>query len=40
VIDAGYSYRAPALAGAAMAVVGVAVLCVSVLAHRRDTVTR
>jgi DHA1 family inner membrane transport protein len=34
VIDAGYSYRAPALAGAGMAVVGVSILSVSVALHR------
>ncbi|WGL51726.1 MFS transporter [Nocardioides sp. BP30] len=34
VIDAGYSYRAPALAGAGLAVVGVAILMASVSAHR------
>jgi DHA1 family inner membrane transport protein len=34
VIDAGYSYRAPALAGAGLAVVGVAILLASVSVHR------
>lgn len=35
VIDAGFSYRAPALAGAAMALVGVVILGLSVRLHRR-----
>jgi len=35
VIDAGFSYRAPALAGAGMALVGVVVLSFSVVLHRR-----
>ena len=34
VIDAGFSYRAPAIAGAGMAIVGVAILSVSVALHR------
>jgi len=34
VIDAGFSYRAPALAGAGMAVVGVLILSVSMALHR------
>ena len=33
-IDAGYSYRAPALAGAGMAIVGVAILSLSMVLHR------
>jgi DHA1 family inner membrane transport protein len=37
VIAAGYGYTAPAAAGAALAVVGLAVLTVSVLAQRRNT---
>jgi DHA1 family inner membrane transport protein len=36
VIAAGYGYRAPALAGAAMSVAGIAVLLWSAAAHRRD----
>lgn len=35
VIAAGYGYRAPALVGAGLAVVGVAILLVSAVAHRR-----
>lgn len=35
VIDAGFSYRAPALAGAGMAIAGVAILGLSVQLHRR-----
>jgi MFS transporter, DHA1 family, inner membrane transport protein len=38
VIDAGYSYRAPALAGAGLAVIGVVVLLGSVSLHRRAVV--
>lgn len=38
VIDAGYSYRAPALAGAGLAVIGVVVLLGSVSLHRRTVV--
>jgi DHA1 family inner membrane transport protein len=34
VIDAGFSYRAPALAGAGLAVIGVGILVASVSAHR------
>ncbi|MGZ6733734.1 MAG: MFS transporter [Nocardioides sp.] len=34
VIDAGFSYRAPALAGAGMAIVGVVILTVSMQLHR------
>jgi DHA1 family inner membrane transport protein len=36
VIAAGYGYRAPALAGAALSVAGIAVLLWSATAHRRD----
>jgi len=35
VIDAGFSYRAPAIAGAGMALVGVVILSFSVALHRR-----
>jgi DHA1 family inner membrane transport protein len=38
VIDAGYSYRAPALAGAGLAVIGVVILLGSVSLHRRTVV--
>jgi MFS transporter, DHA1 family, inner membrane transport protein len=38
VIDAGYSYRAPALAGAGLALIGVVVLLGSVSLHRRAVV--
>lgn len=36
VIAAGYGYRAPALVGAGLAVVGVAILLVSAAVHRRE----
>ncbi|MFL6081221.1 MAG: MFS transporter [Ornithinibacter sp.] len=36
VIAAGYGYRAPAAVGAVLAVLGLAILGVSVLVHRRD----
>jgi DHA1 family inner membrane transport protein len=36
VIDAGYSYRAPALVGAALSVLGVAILLYSATLHRRN----
>lgn len=36
VIAAGYGYRSPALVGAALSVVGIGVLLVSVLVHRRE----
>jgi len=36
VIDAGFSYRAPALAGAGMAIVGVAILTFSMMLHRNQ----
>jgi DHA1 family inner membrane transport protein len=36
VIAAGYGYTAPSLVGAGLAVVGLGILAVSVLVHRRD----
>ena len=36
VIAAGYGYRAPSLVGAGLAAVGLGILAVSVLVHRRD----
>ena len=36
VIAAGYGYRAPSVLGAVLAVLGLAILAVSVLVHRRD----
>ena len=36
VIAAGYGYRAPSVLGAVLAILGLAILAVSVLVHRRD----
>ena len=38
VIAAGYGYRAPALVGAGLAAVGVVILLISAVAHRRSVV--